>query len=62
MNKEIFEKIAESPIVERAGHHLLEEGLNKVTEALDFDDDGSILDTLPDLIAVGIEGLSSLFG
>jgi hypothetical protein len=63
---EIFEEIAHNPLVENVGEevgrHVAEEGIHKVVDFLDFDDDGSILDTLPDLIAAGVEGLLSLFG
>lgn len=62
--EDVFEgikNVAETPAVDHAGHQLIEQGLEKITEALDFDDDGSILDTVPDLIEAGMDLLSSIF-
>lgn len=63
---EIAENIVHNPLVENVGEEVgrkvIEEGIHKVGDFLDFDDDGSIADTIPDLIAAGLDALSSLFG
>ena len=51
------EKVGEH-VVEHVGHHMAKEGFN----ILDLDDDGSIADTVPDLLSAAGEFLSGIFG
>ena len=56
-----IETIAQTPAVHHAAHEVVQKGIEKVVEIMDLDEDGSIFDTVPDLISSGLEGLSSLF-
>lgn len=53
--------VAETPSGDHAIHQVVENSLEAVHEALDTDDDGSILDTIPDLVETGLDVLFSFF-
>lgn len=58
---EAIEHFSHSPAIHHAAHQSMEKVLDvakeTVVEVLDFDDDGSIADTLPDLL----EGILNFF-
>ena len=62
---EAFEHLAHTALGHKVIHHVAEDGLEAMGETignvLDLDDDGSISDTLPDLIVAGADFISSLF-
>ena len=63
--REGLKRVAESPATEHVEHHIVEEGIDKtgdfLTDTLDIDDDGSIADTVPDLISSAIDAIGSIF-
>lgn len=47
---------------DHAIHKGIEAGLDILKESIDIDDDGSISDTVPDLISSVLDGVGELFG